>query len=211
MSCAWTFALMMAAGPAAAQSVWDRMEQAAAIVDQLRDRLETRLTPEDAARVDCAIIVPRFYRGAVVSGEVFRGGFLLETSFGRGFISCRRGTDWSAPAGVTLEGGRRTVQIGESFDVMILLTKKEIRDRILSGRFVIDSRFDPDIKLFTLARSKARSEEIDFNGAVLQSDSAVNRVLYGRPITTAEVVEGRIAVPGRAQTLLSKLSPLFSR
>jgi hypothetical protein len=45
----------MAAKPAVAKDVWDRMERAAAVLDQL-DRLEIRLKPEELARVDCACL-----------------------------------------------------------------------------------------------------------------------------------------------------------
>jgi len=99
---------------AAGEDISVRIEKAVAVLDKLDDCLGTCLRPEDFSGVDCAAVIPHFYRGAAVSGEVFKGGLLLETSFGRGFISCRLGDNWSAPAAVTMEGGSRAIQIGEN-------------------------------------------------------------------------------------------------
>src|SRR5260370_3032763 len=105
---------------AAGEDISVRIEKSVAVLNKLDDCLGTCLRPEDFAGVDCAVVIPHFYRGAAVSGEVFKGGLLLETSFGRGFISCRLGDGWSAPVAVTINGGSPAIQIGENPEVMIL-------------------------------------------------------------------------------------------
>src|SRR5882724_6440356 len=116
-------AVVLTMPQAAAEHISTRIERAVAVLDKLDGYAGQCFRPEDFARVECAVVIPGFYRGAAVAGEVFEGGLLLEASFGRGFISCRHGNGWSAPGAVTMEGGSRTVQIGENIDVVILSMK----------------------------------------------------------------------------------------
>src|ERR1700694_3369087 len=52
------------------------------------------------AGADCIAIIPGFKKGAAVVG----------VGYGRGFISCRNGSNWSAPAAIALESGSLGVQ-----------------------------------------------------------------------------------------------------
>jgi len=63
---------------AAGEDISVRIEKAGAVLDKLDDCLGICLQREDFAGVDCAAVIPHFYRGAAVSGEVFKGGLLLE-------------------------------------------------------------------------------------------------------------------------------------
>src|SRR5947208_11464622 len=66
-----------------------RIGKAVAVLDRLGDCRETCLLPGELSDVECAVVMPGFYRGASISGDAFTGGVIQETSFGRGFISCR--------------------------------------------------------------------------------------------------------------------------
>src|SRR5262245_58761888 len=122
---------------AAGEDISARIAKAVAVLNKVRNCLGTCLGPEEVAGVDCAAVIPRFYRGAAVAGEVFEGGLLLETSFGRGFISCRFGDEWSSPGAVTMTGGSRTVQIGENIDVVILWISRQTLSPV-SHNFTVD-------------------------------------------------------------------------
>jgi lipid-binding SYLF domain-containing protein len=66
-------------------------------------------------------VIPVFKKGAAVVG----------VSFGRGFISCRNGDTWSAPAAVTLERVSLGVLIGgEVIDIVILSLDQERRSQL---------------------------------------------------------------------------------
>jgi lipid-binding SYLF domain-containing protein len=207
---------------AAGEDISVRIEKAVAVLDKLDDCLGTCLRPEEFARVDCAAIIPHFYRGAAVSGEVFKGGLLLETSFGRGFISCRLGDDWSAPAAVTMNGGSRAIQIGENLDVVILWINKQAFSQSRSHRSAIDlvaasasangnSLADPKVKILIWGSHGKMSAGIDLQGAVLQPDDSVNKALYGKCVRNAEIVARKRATPACAQPMVSRFSALFRR
>jgi lipid-binding SYLF domain-containing protein len=207
---------------AAGQDISGRIEQAVAVLNKLDDCLEACLRPEEFAGVDCVAIIPHFYRGAAVSGEVFKGGLLLETSFGRGFISCLLGDGWSAPAAVTMTGGSRAIQIGENLDAVILWINKQPFSRRLSHRSAIDvvaasastngnSLADPEVKILIWGGHGKMSAGIDLQKAMLQPDDSVNTALYGKCSKNAEVVVSGTATPARAQPLVSRISALFRR
>src|SRR5262249_4333524 len=158
-------------------------------------------------------VIPHFYRGAAVAGEVFEGGLLLETSFGRGFISCRLGDEWSSPGAVTITGGSRAVQIGENIDVVILWINKQAPPQ-LSHDFTVDlaalsasangnsARTYQEIKILVLG-GNGKTCGSDLNGAVLQPDDSVNKALYGKFFNSAEFAVGGVPTPARAQPLVS--------
>ncbi len=207
---------------AAGEDISVRIEKAVAVLDKLDDCLGTCLRPEDFAGVDCAAVIPHFYRGAAVSGEVFKGGLLLETSFGRGFISCRRGDGWSAPVAVTINGGSRAIQIGENLDVVILWIVKQAFSQRLSHRSAIDivaasdsangnALADPEVKTLIWGSHGKMAAGMDLHGAMLQPDDSANKALYGKCVRNAEIVASKMATPARARPLVSRLSALFSR
>ena len=85
---------------------------------------------EQLSRADCIAVVPGFKKGAVVVG----------VGHGRGFISCRNGGAWSAPAAIALDSGSLGVQIGgEEMDLVILSLDSGRRAKLLSDRFAIGS------------------------------------------------------------------------
>jgi lipid-binding SYLF domain-containing protein len=131
--------LAVAAGlqAAAAEGTAARLEKAVAVLNKFTDSSGEGIRPEEIASADCVAVIPGFYKGAAVVGVVFEADLLLEVSFGRGFIACRNGDNWSAPAAITIEAGSLGIQIGENIDIVILSLDKQNRSKLLSGRFTI--------------------------------------------------------------------------
>ncbi|MFZ0591652.1 MAG: lipid-binding SYLF domain-containing protein [Bryobacteraceae bacterium] len=205
--------LAMAAGvrPAAAEDTPARVEKAVAVLNKLADTSGHGIRKEEIASADCVAVIPGFKKGAAVVG----------VSFGRGFITCRNGGNWSAPAAVTLEGGSLGVQIGgEAIDIVILSLDKQRRSKLLSDRFTIGSdasaawgngksaHGDSNAKILFFGHTKGAFAGFDLDGATLKPDASGNKALYGKPMTNSEIVEGA-ATPAVAQPLVSKLTSLL--
>src|SRR6266852_5102823 len=110
---------------AAADDTGARLERAAAVLNTLTDPGHG-VRPEQIASADCIAVIPGFKKGAAVVG----------VGYGRGFISCRNGGRWSAPAAVALESGSLGVQFGgEKIDIVILSLDTERRSKIRTQRF----------------------------------------------------------------------------
>jgi SH3 domain-containing YSC84-like protein 1 len=205
------FAMAVGIRPAAAEDTPKRLDKAVAVLNKLTDPSGHGISQEEITTTDCIAVIPGFKKGAAVVG----------VSFGRGFISCRNGEDWSAPAAVTLEGGSVGVQIGgEKIDIVILLLDKQRRSRLLSDRFTIGSdasatwrngksaHGDPNAKILFFGNTKGAFAGFDLDGTTLKPDDSGNKALYGKSITNSEIVEGA-ATPAVAQALVSKLTSLL--
>jgi len=91
--------------------------------------MEDRAIPADLLKkAHCVAIVPGLKKGAFVVGA----------KFGRGFVSCRTASGWSAPAGIRMEGGSVGFQIGGTeIDVILAIMNKRGVDRLLSNKFTL--------------------------------------------------------------------------
>jgi len=194
---------------AAADDTEARLKSAAAVLNKLKDSPGHGIRSEQMASADCVAIIPGFKKGAVVVG----------VGFGRGFISCRNGANWSAPAAVTLESASLGVQIGgEKMDIVILSLDKELRSKLLSDRFMIGSdasaawgngksvHDDSNAKILFFGETDGVFVGFGLDGASLKADDSSNKTLYGKPITNSEIVEGHADTPATAQALVTKLS-----
>lgn len=197
--------------PAAAEDTPKRLEKAVGALNRLNYSSGHGIRPEKFASVDCIAVIPGSKKGAAVVG----------VSFGRGFISCRNGDNWSAPGAVSLEGGSLGIQIGgERIDIVILSLDKERRAKLLSDRFTIGSdasaawgngksaHDDPNARILFFGHTNGAFAGFDLDGTTLKPDDSGNKALYGKPITNSEIIEGA-AIPLIAQPLISKLTSLI--
>lgn len=165
------------------------------------------------ATADCIVVVPGFTKGAAVVG----------VGHGRGFISCRNGSGWSAPGAITLEGGSLGVQLGaERIDIVILSRDKDLRLKLLSDRFAIGSdasaawgngksaHADPNAKIVFYAHTKGVFAGFDLDGVTLKPDESGNKALYGKTISNAEIINGAGA-PEAAQPFIATLAQASSQ
>ena len=99
----------------------ERLTAAADTVQSLLKIPETdKGIPQDLIKkAQCLVVVPSLKSAALgVGGE-----------YGRGFVSCRQGGGWTAPAAVKVEGGSFGFQIGGSeTEVVMLVMRRACND-----------------------------------------------------------------------------------
>ncbi len=203
------FAMTAVLRVAAADDTQARLNSAAAVLNKLTDSSGHGIQPEQLASADCVAVIPGFKKGAVIVG----------VGFGRGFISCRNGANWSAPGAVTLESASLGVQIGgEKMDIVILSLDKELRSKLLSDRFTIGSdasaawgngksvHDDPNAKILFFGQTRGAFAGFGLDGATLKADDSGNKALYGKSITNNEIVESQTNTPGVAQPFVAILT-----
>jgi lipid-binding SYLF domain-containing protein len=169
---------------------------------------------EQLDRADCIAVIPGFKKGAVVVG----------VGYGRGFISCRNGGVWSAPAAIALESGSLGVQIGgEEMDLVILSLDSGRRAKLLSDRFAIGSdasaawgngksaHEDPNAQMLFYGVTKGAFAGFGLDGATLKPDGSGTESLYGRKLTNSAVVEGGTSTPDAAQPFIAQLARASGR
>jgi lipid-binding SYLF domain-containing protein len=192
----------------AADETAARLNRAVAIFSKMGIRADR------VASADCIAVIPGFKKGAAGVG----------VGFGRGFISCRKDSGWSAPAAVSFETASLGVQIGgEEIDVVILALDKTRRAKLLSDRFTVGSdasaawgngksaHGDPNAQVLFYGQTKGAFAGFALDGATLKRDESGDKALYGKDITNSEIVDSGAATPAIAQPFVDKLAQAANR
>jgi lipid-binding SYLF domain-containing protein len=208
--------LTLALGSSTANAADDtstRLNRATAIFAKLMESGHD-IRPERIANADCIAVIPGFKKGAAVVG----------VGFGRGFISCRRDSGWSAPAAISLETASVGVQLGgEEIDIVVLSLDKSRRSKLLSDRFAVGSdasaawgngksaHEDPSTQVVFYGQTKGVFAGFGLDGASLKRDESGDKALYGKDTTNSEIVDGGAATPAIAQSFVNKLAQAAKR
>jgi SH3 domain-containing YSC84-like protein 1 len=190
-----------------------RLNKATAVFAKLTES-EQGILPSRIASADCIAVIPGFKKGAAGLG----------IGFGRGFISCRKDSGWSAPAAITLETASLGVQLGgEEIDIVMLSLDKERRSKLLSERFTVGSdasaawgngksaHEDPNAQIIFYGHTKGAFAGFGLDGATLKRDQSGDKALYGRDLQNSEIVDGTAATPAVAEPLVDQLSQTANR
>jgi lipid-binding SYLF domain-containing protein len=197
-----------------AERTGERLNSAETVLSEIMSTPDQGIPMHLLARAECIVVIP----------GVKEGAFGFGAKYGKGFFSCRKGTDWSAPAAVRLEGGTFGFQIGgiES-DVVMLVMNRKGADRLMSTRFTIGGQGEAAIgplgrstaaeadislraEILSWSRSRGAFAGISLQGATLRQDFRDNLDLYGSPLNNKQIVYGAVAWPKSASELHSILN-----
>jgi lipid-binding SYLF domain-containing protein len=192
-----------------------RLEDAATVVREFRAAPDKGIPEELWGKADCVTVIPNMKKAAfVVGGE-----------FGKGVMSCRTGSSWSAPVFVELEKGSAGFQIGgEQVDLVLLMMNRSGVDKLLQDKVnlggdaavaagpvgrMASASTDAQLHAGILAYSRAQGAYagIDLSGGVLRPDKSANANAYGAAATPKEVLaKGDVTVPPAARAFLHQLA-----
>jgi lipid-binding SYLF domain-containing protein len=202
------------AGATTARADDERLKNAAIVLNDMTASVDTGIPQSLLAKAQCIVIIPGVKKAALgVGGQ-----------YGRGYISCRGGSGWSAPGGIRIEGGSFGLQIGGSdTDVILLVLNQRGIDRLLSSKFTVgadaavaagpigrqaSAQTDATMTAEMLAWSRSRGvfAGISLQGSTLREDSSENKELYGRELSNKDiVVNHQVGVPKGASDLMAAL------
>jgi lipid-binding SYLF domain-containing protein len=204
---------LLGVSAAQAQTV-ARLQNAATVFDEVTTMGDRAIPADLLKKAECVAIVPGLKKGAFVVGG----------KFGRGFVSCRAASGWSAPAGIRMEGGSFGFQIGGTeIDVILAIMNKRGVERLLSNKFTLgadasvaagplgrtaSAQTDAAMtaEILSWSRSRGIFAGIALEGATLRGDSDANLDLYGKRLEIRQIVTGPTEVPAVAKPLLDRLS-----
>lgn len=197
----------------------NRIHHADEVFNSIMDAPDQGIPAGLLSRTKCIAIIP----GNVKFAFIFGG------NYGRGLVTCRTtGKDWSAPLFLAIEGGSVGYQIGgSSTDLVLLFMNDHALHSLLSDRFKLGADAsvaagpvgrtadaDTDIKLnaeiLSYSRAKGIFAGVSLQGAVVKSDDSSNEAMYGANADRHTILDGHVAVPAEAQTLLHDIG-LFAR
>jgi len=155
------------------------------------------ISPTLLSKADCVLILP----------GVKKFGFGVGGSGGRGPLLCRIGQDfkgkWSSPAMYSVGCASIGLQVGgSSTDFVLLLMNPKVVNQVLNGKTKMGtdataaagpgataaSASDADI--LTYGRAKGVFAGVSLGGATVEPDNDANYRLYGKTLTSTDIVRG---------------------
>jgi lipid-binding SYLF domain-containing protein len=208
--------LLAGAAPAFAETAAERLSESALVLKEIMSAPDKGIPSDLLGKAHCIVIVP----------GLKKAGFIVGGKYGRGFLVCRNAASraWGAPAALRVEGGSFGFQIGASeTDVVMLLMDERSVKGILDSSFTLGGDADVaagpvgrsttaqtdatmNAKILSYSRSRGVFAGIALSGATLRQDLDENKEMYGKQMTTREVVNSSTKPPEAASELLALLS-----
>ena len=196
-----------------------RIKNAAAVLDEVMAEKDKAIPDKIMSDAKCVIVVPSMVKIAVGFGG----------NHGKGVATCRTSHGWSAPAPITITGGSWGLQIGgQAIDLVMLVMNDKGMDSLLSSKFKIgadasaaagpvgrqgEASTDWKMKAELLTYSRARGvfAGIDLNGAKISQDRDETRLLYGKMIPFATILNGKVPPPAGSEPFLAAVRKYASQ
>jgi len=198
-----------------------RLREAAIVFREIMGTPDKSIPQDLLDKAYCIVIVPSMKKGA----------FIVGAQYGKGYIVCRKknGVGWGAPAAIKIEGGSFGFQIGGSeTDVVMLVMNEGGANKLLSSQFTLGAggeiaagpvgrtaTANTDLamraEILSWSRSHGIFAGVSLQGSTLRQDLDDNRALYGKTLTSREIVDGNFRVPPGARQLIAELDRVAPR
>lgn len=191
----------------------ERVQKATEVVAALREAPDKGIPQDLWGKAECVIVMPSVKKAALgIGGE-----------FGKGVMSCRQASGWTAPVFMEMAKGSFGLQIGaQATDLVLLVMNRQGVNRMLddhvtlgtdasvaagpvgrTGTAATDHKFTAEV--LSYSRSKGLFAGIDVSGGVLRPDKDSNEHAYGTGTTAKAVVSTGTATPAQMQAFTTSL------
>jgi lipid-binding SYLF domain-containing protein len=188
-----------------------RIEASATVLDEIMSTPDKAIPDKIMSDSKCIAVVPSMIKIAVGFGG----------NHGKGVATCRTAHGWSAPAPITITGGSWGLQLGgQAVDLVMVVTNEKGMQQLLSSKFKLggdasatagpvgrttDADTDWKLKAEVLTYSRARGlfAGIDLNGSAITQDKDETRILYGRMVDFADILDGKVPPSKESEPFLA--------
>jgi lipid-binding SYLF domain-containing protein len=188
----------------------DRMDHAAAVLHEIMSAPDRGIPQEVLDHAKCVAVVP----------HLIKGGFVFGAEGGRGVVTCRTQTGWSAPAFFAITGGSWGAQIGvEGVDLVMIVQHDRGMQDLMSSKFELgadasaaagpvgrhasaDTDWKLNAEVLTYSRARGIFAGIALNGAAIRRDDDSTAAIYGHEVPTRRILRGEEPVPPSAHAFL---------
>ena len=144
--------------------------------------------------------------GIAIFPSTVRAGFIFGGMRGRGVLSARTDSGWSAPAFLTLTGGSVGLQIGgQAADLILVINDRRGLENLVSNQFKLgadvavaagpvgrDAQAATDLQLraqiLSYSRARGLFAGVTVNGSTVRPDRDANERFYGQRLETKQIV-----------------------
>jgi len=192
---------------AAAQGVeTDRLTDASKVLEEVLSAPDKGVPQAIIEKAQAIVVIPSTVKGALIIGA----------QRGKGVMSVKTATGWSAPAFVTLTGGSIGLQIGgQATDIVLVVVNERGIDNLAQNTFKIggdasvaagpvgrEATASTDYKLqaeiLSYSRSRGLFAGVSLAGSTIRADRDANEKIYGVGYSTKNIVVERKVEPTAA-------------
>jgi len=208
-----------------AQAFADNLkEEAETIVDKARIVMEeVKNAPDSGAAYDLI----RQSAGVVIIPDMFKGGFVVGGSYGKGVVVARKDGKWSGPAFVYIGAGSIGFQIGVQLtDLILVVVGQNTMDSFMRSNFKLGvdaavaagpvgaqatAATDLFLKggIYSYSRAKGLFAGVSLEGAGMGTEFDLNRAYYQTTSNPKEILNGQVETPASGKKLFEALSALI--
>jgi len=188
-----------------------RIEKSGQVLSEIMATPDRAIPDKVMSDSRCIAVIPSMIKIALGFGG----------SHGKGVATCKTAHGWSAPAPITITGGSWGLQLGgQAVDLVMVITNQKGMDQLLSSKFKLgadasaaagpvgrEAGADTDWKMraevLTYSRARGVFAGIDLNGAAITQDKDETRILYGRMVPFAAILNGKVAPPESSEAFLA--------
>jgi lipid-binding SYLF domain-containing protein len=207
LAAAAAIALMLLPGVALAQQAeTDRVAEAARVLEEVLSAPDKGVPEAIIEKAQAIVVIPSTVKGALLIGA----------QRGKGVMSVKSASGWSAPAFVTLTGGSVGLQIGgQATDIVLVVVNERGIDNLAQNTFKIggdasvaagpvgrEATASTDYKLqaqiLSYSRSRGLFAGVSLAGSTIRADRDANEKIYGVGYSTRNIVVERKVEPTAA-------------
>ena len=181
---------------AAQQAESDRVAESAKVLEEVLNVKDNNIPKAILDKAKAIVVIPSTVKGAFVVGA----------QRGKGVISARVDSQWSAPAFITLTGGSIGLQVGgQATDIVLVVMNERGLNNLMQNSFKIggsisvaagplgreaegatDARFQAEI--LSYSRSRGVFAGVSIAGSTIRADRDANEKIYGIAYNTRQIV-----------------------
>ncbi|MGA8154014.1 MAG: lipid-binding SYLF domain-containing protein [Terriglobales bacterium] len=180
-----------------------RIDASANVLNEIMATPDKAIPDKIMRDAKCIAVIPSMIKIAVGFGG----------NYGKGVTTCRTANGWSAPAPITVTGGSWGLQLGgQAVDLVLVVTNDKGMQHLLSSKFKLgadasaaagpvgrDTAADTDWKMkaevLTYSRARGIFAGVDLSGSAITQDKDETRILYGKMIDFADILNGKVLPP----------------
>jgi len=215
----WCLGLGLAFSP---QALADKLkEDAEIIVNKARIVIEeVKNAPDSGAAYDLI----RQSAGVAIIPDMFKGGFIVGGSYGKGVVVARKDGKWSGPSFVYIGAGSVGFQIGAQLtDLILVVIGQNTMDSFLRTNFKLGA--DAAIAvgplgaqataateillkggIYSYSRAKGLFAGVSLEGAGLGTEFDLNRAYYETTSNPKDILYGQVETPESGKRQFQALS-----
>ena len=195
----------------------DRLNDAGKVLDEIMGAPDSNIPGSVLGKAKCVAVIP----------SMVKGGFIVGGRHGRGAVTCRTASGWSAPAFISLTGGSWGAQIGvEKVDLVLLFMNDRGVNSLLKDNFKLgadasvaagpvgrhaEASTDAKLNAEILAYSRAKGlfAGVELNGAAVKPDNDSTNAFYGSTINWKDLLAGNVKAPAGSDPFLDAVQKYF--